>query len=336
VDIVFVVGSGRNGSTVLSEILGTHPDVLSISELWAMVGFDMIDVTPVSGADFWMRLATPNPVLTAMFRAGIATPEFRYLQTAGRFRPEDGVPPLCVVTLAHLSSDPDAIFDELDRVVPSWPVRPLADHWRALFGLLGPGRSVAVERSGYSISAVRRMRAAFPEARFVHLYRNGPDCALSMSRHPAFRLILLQNRMRDMLGLRSTDDLRPEHADLLPALLGALLGPDSDMRTLVMERALPLVDFGAMWSEAVRCGLADLDGLPGRLDLRYEDLLDHPERELVRFAEYVGVTATPDWVRAGVDRIDRTRRGAARQLSPPDRDALAAACRPGMQALGLG
>jgi hypothetical protein len=28
---------------------------------------------------------------------------------------------------------------------------------------------------------------AVSAARFVHLYRDGPDCALSMSRHPAFR-----------------------------------------------------------------------------------------------------------------------------------------------------
>ena len=30
--------------------------------------------------------------------------------------------------------------------------------------------------------------AQFPAARFVRLYRDGPDCALSMRRHPAFAL----------------------------------------------------------------------------------------------------------------------------------------------------
>jgi hypothetical protein len=203
-------------------------------------------------------------------------PEFLYVRRPGRFDPEYGVPPLCLVTLPHLRDDPDTAFDELETLVPRWPTRPLADQWRALFDLLGPDKSHAVERSGYSLVAVPRLRAALPEARFVHLYRNGPECALSMSRHPAFRMILLQNRMRKLLGLSSIDDLRPEHVASLPPDLAAMFSRHFDARTMVIERAITLVEFGEMWSELIEQGIDDLAALPDCLHLRFEDVLDDP------------------------------------------------------------
>jgi hypothetical protein len=50
---------------------------------------------------------------------------------------------------------------------------------------------VVVERSAASLNMVGALRGQFPAARFVHLYRDGPDCALSMSRHPVFRREIL-------------------------------------------------------------------------------------------------------------------------------------------------
>ena len=38
-------------------------------------------------------------------------------------------------------------------------------------------------RSGSSLPFVSVLRQLFPEARFVLQYRDGPDCAMSMSRH---------------------------------------------------------------------------------------------------------------------------------------------------------
>lgn len=237
--------------------------------------------------------------------------------------------------LCHLSDDPDAMFDELGAVMPTWPDRPIADHWRALFRLLGPDRSHVVERSGYSLVAVPRLRVAFPEARFVHLYRDGPDCAVSMSRHPAFRMILLQDRMRKALGLASIDGMRPEHIHSLPPGLSALLGRDFDARRMVMERELPVAEFGEMWSETIEQGMAELAGLPECLHLRFEDVLECPERELSRFFEYVDAPVPPDWIRAAAERFDPTRRGSAHRLTPAEREALTATCAPGMRCLGL-
>jgi len=53
------------------------------------------------------------------------------------------------------------------------------------------GRHVVVERSGGSLPVTGLLRRHFPDARFVHMCRDGPDCALSMSRFPPSRIMYI-------------------------------------------------------------------------------------------------------------------------------------------------
>src|SRR5213076_1718239 len=108
-------------------------------------------------------------------------------------RPVSGIPLVSHYVLPMLGADPDWLFDELAAEVPRWPRRPAAAQYRHLFGYLAKtlGRPVVVERSASSLHLIPLLHAQFPAARFVHLHRDGPDCALSMSRHPAFRREIL-------------------------------------------------------------------------------------------------------------------------------------------------
>jgi hypothetical protein len=193
-----------------------------------------------------------------------------------------------------------------------------------------------VERSGYSLRLVPALRATFPDARFVHLYRDGPDCALSMSRHPGFRMITLLLEMCERVGVPSIEALSPAHAAQLPPDLAALLSDRYDP-ALVLDRPLPLARFGRLWSDTIRQGLAHLAVVPPRLraDLRFEALLADPPGELTRLAGVLGVTPDPSWLAAATALLDPSRRGTAATLDPADRRALAAACEPGMRALDL-
>ena len=58
-----------------------------------------------------------------------------------------------------------------------------------------------VERSGMSLSNVPWLRETFPDAKFVHLFRHGPDTAVSMSEHTAFRLMMLIQDALELLDL---------------------------------------------------------------------------------------------------------------------------------------
>ncbi|MEU7041113.1 sulfotransferase [Streptomyces varsoviensis] len=335
--LTFVVGTGRSGSTALSHIVNAHPDVLSLSELMASVGSDGLPAEELDGGEFWRLLAEPNRVFDAMTRSGVPLPEFVYIREPGRFGVETtGIPALSLMVLPHLTDDPDGLFDELEAEVPRWPARSAGEHYEALFRTLCArfGRGAVVERSGYSTHLVPRLRAAFPRARFVHLFRDGPDCALSMSRHVGFRMIYLLRELRDRAGVREMRELTEEHVRALPPEMSALLGPRFDP-ALVRDRDLPLEDFGALWSELVAQGEEYLREVPAdmRTRLSYEDLLDAPREELTRLAEFIGVEPLPQWLDAGSDLLDSGRRGASLRLPSRELDALKERCAPGVRAL---
>lgn len=335
--LTFVIGTGRSGSTALSRMLNAHPDVLSLNEYMASVGDAAFPEGKVTGEEFWQALSRPAPHFERMIRSGLPLPEFLYTRDPGRYSAgTTGIPALSLMVLPHLTDDPDGLLDDLGETVPRWPGRTAAEHHRALFDLLCGrfGRTAVVERSGYSTGWAPGLRAAFPDARFVHMFRNGPDCALSMSRHVGYRTITLLREIKERAGIESFSDLTPEHVRALPPDLAPLLDDRFDP-ALVRDRDLPLRRFGALWSELVTDGTEFLAGLPAgqRTTLAYENLLDKPTEELTRLAEYIGVDPQPQWLDTASAMLDHTRRGSASRLPAAEFAELTESCAPGTNAL---
>ncbi|MER8046930.1 sulfotransferase [Streptomyces sp. NPDC094032] len=330
--ITFVVGTGRCGSTMLSRALQAHPDVLSMNEFFTSVacrGTLGFGDRQVDGREFWAVLGGPVRPLDAIAASAYPMPELLYPYGSGRFRPETGVPTVSHMTLPALTDTPDALYDALADAVSGWPSRTLPDQYRALFADLRrrENTSVVVERSGASLAFLPALRAMFPEARFVHLSRSGPDVALSMSRHIGFRALLLRTEAMALLGLASPFELGPEHVRLLPDHL-AHLADDVDC-DLVMRSPIPLAAFGAFWSRLVVRGVEELAHVPAdrRMSLSYEEILDDPEGQFARLAAFAGADPHPGWLRGAAASVLRTDR-------PPvtDPDTLTA-CEPGTRAL---
>ncbi|MGC9536120.1 sulfotransferase [Streptomyces sp. UG1] len=335
--LTFVIGTGRSGSTALSRILNAHPDVLSLNEYMASVGDAAFPAGKVSGEEFWQTLYRPAPHFERMIRSGLPLPEFLYTRRPGRYSAQTtGIPALSLMVLPHLTDDPDGFLDDLAAAVVQWPERTAAEHHRALFGLLCGrfARTAVVERSGYSTGWAPGLRDTFPEARFVHMFRDGPDCALSMSRHPGYRAITLLREIKERAGIESFGDLTEEHVRALPPDLAPLLDDRFDP-ALVRDRDLPLRRFGALWSELVTEGAQFLAGLPSGqgTTLAYEDLLDRPAEELTRLAEFIGVAPQPQWLSTGSALLDHSRRGSASRLSAEEFADLRESCAPGTHAL---
>ncbi|MFE2937967.1 sulfotransferase family protein [Streptomyces sp. NPDC059255] len=336
--LTFVIGTGRSGSTALSRILAMHPDVLSLNEYMASVGETAFPEGRLTGEEFWRALATPTPYFAQMLRSGLPMPEFLYTREPGRRYDVSttGIPGLSLMVLPHLTNDPDGLLDALEGTVVRWPERSPAGHHRALFGHLCTrlGRAHVVERSGYSTGWAPRLREAFPEARFVHLFRDGPDCALSMSRHPGYRVICLTREILRRCEVTRLDELTDAHVRALPPALTTLLGERFDP-SLVTHHPIPLRTFGALWSQLVTDGTEFLARLPaGRgTTLAYEDLLDDPSAELTRMAEFIGVAPRPEWLRSAGALLDPGRRGSAHSLPASERAELVAGCAPGMRVL---
>ena len=331
---------------MLSRILAAHPDVLSMSEFFGVLrlagasGRSGFPAGEVTGAELWDLLARPFPMLDAMVTAGLRTAEMIYPFGTGRFGPATGVPLISHFVLPMLTADPDELFGALAAEVPRWPRRPAAGQYRALFGYLAGrlGRTVVVERSAASLSLVRALHRQFPAARFVHLHRDGPDCALSMSRHPMFRREILAVAARRATGLPPGATLRQVDA-ALPGPLRGMICPPYDAERL-MAHPIPAAVFGRdLWSPMICAGQAALRELPpGRwTQLRYEDLLGDPAAALTRLAAFVGADAPPCWLARGAALAGQgtARRAgtAAAELDPDAFAALRAACEPGTRAL---
>ena len=143
-----------------------------------------------------------------------------------------------------------------------------------------------------SLSNVPWLRETFPDAKFVHLFRHGPDTAVSMSKHTAFRLMML---IQDALELL---DLDPESRNpclrldptAIPMELATLIGDRCDLDYL-MSQDLPVARFARMWSELIAVGLAALADLPAdrHLPLSYADLVADPTSCLTRLAAFLDV-----------------------------------------------
>jgi len=331
--MTFIVTVGRSGSTALSRILSGHRDVLSLNEFYLSVRASSAVDRPLSGEQFWQTLAEPHPVFDAMIRGGSAMPEFVYPRLHGtRFDANTtGIPAISMMTLPHLSSDPDGVFDALAEEVPTWPQQTARLHYERLFDWLAAhfGGSVVVERSAMSLSSVPWLRETFPDAKFVHLFRDGPDTAVSMSQHTGFRLMALIQDALELLDLdpeRRTPGLRLDPT-AIPIELAPLVGDRCDIDYL-MSQNLPVARFARMWSELIVNGEAALAGLPADrfLPLSYADLVAEPRSCLARLAAFLDVEADPNWLEFGASLIDPRFVGAANRLSTEDQYALIETC----------
>ncbi|MBO0802391.1 MAG: sulfotransferase [Nocardiopsaceae bacterium] len=334
--MTFIVGTGRCGSTMLSRILRMHPEVLSMSEFFCTVrpGTDELPDEVIDGRRLWDVLSSPEPSVDATVRDGLATPELCYPYETGRFTVETGIPRISHMTLPMLTDDPDALFADLAGEVPTWPGRPSWEQVRVLFEYLAGvfGRSVIAERTAGSAMYASWLRRHFTDARFVHMYRDGPSCALSMSTHPAARPMALMEEAGLLdggeAGLAAAG--RAAESGLLE-----LVQPPFDMRRIMDHPAPSLAAFGRLWSRMIQAAVEALSGLGGEtlMTLRYDDLLGRPWEMLASLAEFLGVPPRPEWLAGARRMIDSARVNRVGELDESVLAKLRDACEPGTRAL---
>ncbi len=328
----FVVGTGRCGSTLLSRMLGECPQLLSIFEF-----FNGLDMTrrfsgePMSGSDFAKLISQEHPFLSMVLRRGYPVPEIVYPfeEPGSRFARGEGIPYLLGCAFPRMSRDPDGLFDETLRFAVGLPAQPPAAHYRSLFDWWArrQGRELWLERSGSSIDYLGSLRELFPEARFVHLHRDGREAALSMREHHAFRLAVamvyqvLDRRSRSIEELGELESAESEE-DRISRLLESR--PDVEL-------------FGRFWSDQLRRGMPAREGLgeDRYLEIRFEELVERPAPTLGRIADFFGLEAERDgWIQRAAALIRGLPPLRTPELSPEERRRLDAACRPGMELLG--
>jgi hypothetical protein len=333
---VFVVSTGRCGSTMLSNMLRLNPEVLSVSEFLSLLLPDPLPPGELDAAAYWRLLTEPRLFLMHAYRLGVRVPEFLYLPGPGsRFTPATGIPPILITALQHLSDDPEALYDEVQAFVAGLtPASAAAQHCR-LFGWLRDrlGARVWVERSGSSLLYLSQLADQFRDAKFVHLYRDGRECAYSMSRNAGYRLGAVAMMLQSRLGMSPYlgDGKRPEQVppDLRPFM------PETFDHEAFERFEVPVAELGQFWCDMIMPALDVLASLPPErvLQLSYEELVAEPRHTLRGLARFVGLPrADPGWLDRAVGLVEP--RSPRWQALPDEQvNELTRVCRPAMRRL---
>jgi len=320
---------------MLSNMLVRCPRLLVLDEFFATfnrTGF--LGHSPVAGEQFVQSLLETRSafeLLRSRYRllkqAGAASIVNRRLPP---FLTTDQPVPFLSLALTRVARamdcDPSLLTTRAVRFLKTLPPQPPGAHCLALFHWLAAQSASTAgwcERSGVSLESLRIMTEAFPDARFVHLHRDGLQVALSMHAHPVFTL---------EISLR----LKPMTAD--EALLAA--APPIDASDPIVRRlttdAPSVADCGRYWSEVILAGMQVTASLGDRcLDVRYEDLVARPGDTLERIARFFQLDTQEPWLREASALADPTVPVRRLPLLPPQTlTALEEACLPGQRALG--
>lgn len=282
---------------------------LSVSELFSGLRDYDLSEREMSGAEFWHLLSTPNPTDLIGLRMGYRVEEMLYpafspRPGADRFSWRTGLPPLMQACVPHLTDRPDDLYAAIEAAAPAQPTRLFSAHLRWLFGMLAQDQrpAVMVERSGGSLAYAAELLRLFPGARVVHLYRDGRECAVSMSRHGRYKVAMLRAALTVKYGYdpyavpgpraAGSPGQRPAAAEEAgrPAddeLAG--LTPGRIDRESFDRYEIPLRRYGGMWTKMIASGLPDLPGQSRLLNLDYRDLTERPEENIGRLLDFLGL-----------------------------------------------
>lgn len=147
---VFIVGSPRSGTTLLERIVDAHPEVAVFHEMWWIVKW------------YKRRMGlTPD---------GLVTPELiSYLLDYSRFR-------------KRLRMSREQLEELLPKLVETPEPPSYARFMSGVFDLYGEaqGKRLVGDKTPKYARQIRTLHNLWPEAKFVHLIRDGRDVCLSI------------------------------------------------------------------------------------------------------------------------------------------------------------
>ena len=322
----FVIGTGRCGSTLLSTLLAENRQALVLSEFFG--GLDMINrfsSAPMSGDDLATMLARDMELAHFWKTRSKKIKEILIDRKSLADKWHGHIPVLLEIALPALTSEPEQLFEDMLAWARSRPTLPLSQHYPALFEWLAGklGRKMWIERSGASFEFLEGLVDTFPDARFVHIHRDGREAALSMLNHMHFREIVSYHYdpPSDEEVRRTAEELDPPEAD---PFLARIEGPQDVRR------------FADYWSFCIARGYHVMPRIKPEnlLEIRFENLLANPPAVLSEVAAFFGMPDDSGWIERAQTHIDRQVPLRAPDLSEADRAALDEGCYYGQLLIG--
>jgi len=298
-----VIGTGRCGSTLISDLVNQHPDILSLSEFFVMAGFGLFRIKePIDGPALWEKCSYMSDHAAGILTAG---PPVEILADVSGGEPYP--PPLDLITIPHIarrSGEPEDAVRECFRVaITIQPELQAHEHFDQIFEALRLcfQKKDWVERSGTSLEHAKHFLKSFPTARYLHIWRNGVDTALSMATHLYLRVrIAYQWTRKDMTV--------PE--------------------ALAVE--VPIAEYGHYWSNQIVSGLEALNQAGVEiLHVQYEQLVNDPDSQIPRIFDFLQMPVD----QAFVEEAKKLVRPLKERGEVQDLGSLVKACEPGMKVL---
>ncbi|MGE0386221.1 MAG: sulfotransferase [Gammaproteobacteria bacterium] len=325
-----VIGTGRCGSTLLSDLIAMHPRTMVLSEFFTAL--DPARGWPhdrdIDAAEFAAILAREDGIGPAYMAQNRSIGEVLVDLEAEKAAHAGFLnrPTIQFIAMPFLApSDPLGLYQGLVSQVRTQPRQSLRTHFQGAIGWLQrrQGKDAWVERSGLSTNTFRAIRRTFPDARFVHIHRDGAESALSMLNHVHMRLMVSYH-------------FDPPTGDELRRTLDLSLPPADNPLVQRLEHPLPAERFGEYWSWSLALTYRELPYLPPDQlhEVRFEDLMANPRGVLEGIEGFLELPAAGrEWIDAAVARV-RQVPTRANLLDPQARERLEAACRPGNILLG--
>ncbi|MCZ6782219.1 MAG: sulfotransferase [Proteobacteria bacterium] len=287
----FVVGTGRCGSTLLRRLLRLHPDAWVVKEThWIPLLFDFFGHREIELTEFF----------DAARLVYMAKGKTAYERILG----EEGL-------------DHESFAAALAPAVDALPRRDLAGIMTVFYRELARrhGASVWGDKTPDYGLCMGTLQSLWPEAKFVHIVRDGRDVAISMSDVLSFRLQVAWG------------------VNYWPAIAWRRA---YRARLAVARGEISIDRFFELW----RSRLLRIRDESGRLsagsylEITYEELLEEPEKVLDRTATFLGLVPSRDWLEAATAQVRRDDR--RRHADSPDYLGLCERHGDTLRSLGFG
>jgi len=317
----FVVSTGRCGSTLLDKMMNHHPDLLMISEcMGAPDRANAFNAGIITKDQLKNLLLSSIPIVDLAVRRGNITKEQQYeVKDHVNF----SIPAYLYICFPTLTDKPDELFAELMELIDTFPDQTMTEHYLQIFNWLTRkfDRKIWCERTGGSIEFMPGLYKLFPNAKYLHIHRNGPDAVLSMKNHAYFQMLVsLFTRPVTREELEQTE------------LAGKPISMDDPISQRLFARQPSYTDFAAYWNYQLAVGysvFAKMDPTQ-YMDIRYEDMIAEPHRIMNQIADFFELPNNSDWVDKAAEIIDTNEVSSSiANLSEDEQETLINACMPG-------
>jgi hypothetical protein len=287
----FIVGTGRCGSSLLRRLLRHHPDVHVPKEThWIPLLHDFFGGRPITADEFL---------------AGVRSVYMAKGKTAwSRILKESGL-------------DERAFESELAQAIGELPRSDLRSIMDLFYGALARHHGAALwgdKTPDYGL-CMGLLQRLWPEAKFLHIVRDGRDVALSMAQVLSFRLQV-------EWGVCYWPTIAWEQAYAARLEEARKPRPAGDFFELWRRRLLRIRD------EATRLP-------PGQyMEVDYGDLVASPARVLDRIASFLGLPVQPGWIDAAAAEVRPEQTG--KNADDPEYRALGERHGDSLRQLGFG